>query len=58
VSCTGTARDNPALLRALAQLRDADNVFNLKVEEIRGKAPEQFTFEFHWGNGNGGGNEN
>jgi hypothetical protein len=58
VSCSGTARDNTALLRTLGQLRDADNVANLKVEEIRGKSPMQFTFEFHWGNGNGGGNEN
>jgi hypothetical protein len=60
VSCTGTARDNTALLRTLGQLRDADNIFNLKVEEIRGKSPMQFTFEFQWGNGNanGGDNEN
>ena len=57
VSCTGTARDNTALLRTLGQLRDADEVSQLKVEQIRGKSPMQFTFEFHWGN-DGGGNEN
>jgi hypothetical protein len=57
VSCSGTASDNTVLLRTLSQLRDVDNVNQLKVQEIRGKAPEQFTFEFHWGN-NGGDNEN
>ena len=56
VSCTGTARDNTALLRTLGQLRDTEQVSALKVEQIRGKSPMQFTFEFHWGNG--GGNEN
>lgn len=56
VSCTGTARDNTALLRTLGQLRDSNQISELKVEQIRGKSPMQFTFEFHWGNG--GGNEN
>jgi len=57
VSCTGTAENNTALLRTLGQLREADTVSDLKVEQIRGKSPMQFTFEFQWGN-NGGGNEN
>lgn len=56
VSCTGTARDDSALLRTLGQLRQVDRVSDLKVEQIRGKTPRQFTFEFHWGIG--GGNEN
>jgi hypothetical protein len=56
VSCSGTARDNAALLRTLSQLRAMDGVKDLKVEQIRGKAPMQFTFEFHWNKG--GGNEN
>jgi len=56
VSCTGTARDNTALLRALGQLSDSEEVSGLKLDSIRGKTPEQFTFEFQWGNG--GGNEN
>jgi hypothetical protein len=55
VNCSGTARDNAALLRTLSQLRAADGVTDLKVDQIRGKSPIQFTFDFHWGRG--GGNE-
>ena len=51
VSCAGTAKDNTALLRTLGQLREAEQVSDLKVEQIRGKSPMQFTFEFHWGTG-------
>ncbi len=46
VTCTGTARDNTALLKMLGQLRAAPGVTALKVEQIRGKAPMQFTFDF------------
>jgi hypothetical protein len=56
VTCTGVARDNTALLRTLNQLRAAKGVSDLKVDQIRGKSPMQFSFVFHWGNG--GGNEN
>jgi hypothetical protein len=56
VSCNGTARDNTVLLNTQDQLRQTDGVSELKVQEIRGKTPEQFTMEFHWGYG--GGNEN
>ncbi len=56
VNCSGTARDNAALLRMLSQLRAADGVTDLKVDQIRGKAPMQFTFDFRWNKG--GGNEN
>ena len=56
VNCSGTARDNAALLRTLSQLRAAEGVNDLKVDQIRGKSPMQFTFDFHWGKG--GGNEN
>jgi hypothetical protein len=49
VSCTGTARDNPSLLKALDQLRAADDVSAIKVEVMKGKSPMQFTFNFHWG---------
>jgi hypothetical protein len=56
VNCSGTARDNAALLRMLSQLRAADGVTDLKVDQIRGKSPMQFTFDFHWNKG--GGNEN
>jgi hypothetical protein len=54
--CSGNASDNTALLRTLSQLRAANGVNNLKVDQIRGKSPMQFTFEFHWGTR--GANEN
>jgi hypothetical protein len=51
VTCSGTASDNAALLRMLSQLRAADGVSDLKVDQIRGKSPMQFTFDFHWNQG-------
>jgi hypothetical protein len=56
VTCTGNARDNAALLRTLSNLRTADGVTDLKVGPIRGAAPMQFSFDFHWNKG--GGHEN
>ncbi len=49
VTCSGTARDQQALLRALEQLRAAREVSAIKVEQMRGRSPMQFTFNFHWG---------
>ncbi|HEV2454702.1 MAG TPA: hypothetical protein VGY98_10590 [Verrucomicrobiae bacterium] len=57
VSCTGVATDSGALLSMLNQLRSTDGVTGLTVEQIRGKAPMQFTFDFQW-NENGGQNGN
>jgi len=51
VTCTGVARDNAALLKTLSQLRAANGVSDLKVDQIRGKSPMQFTFDFHWTEG-------
>ena len=48
VSISGTARDNAALLRTLDLLRKAKEVQALKIEQIRGKTPAQFTFTFRW----------
>lgn len=48
VSVTGTARDNASLLRTLDLLRQAKEVQGLKIEQIRGKTPSQFTFTFRW----------
>lgn len=48
VSVTGTARDNASLLRTLDQLRQSKEVQGLKIEQIRGKTPAQFTFTFRW----------
>ncbi len=48
VTCSGTARDHAALLRVLDHLRAAPEVRGLKVEQIRGNAPMQFTVNFQW----------
>jgi hypothetical protein len=48
VSVTGTARDNTALLKTTDDLRKTKEVQGLKIEQIRGKAPQQFTFTFRW----------
>lgn len=48
VSCSGTARNNEALLKTLDQLRAAKEIQDVKVEQIRGKTPLEFTFNFHW----------
>ena len=54
VTCSGTASDSAALLQTLSQLRATDGVSDVTVEQERGRAPMQFTFDFHWGYGNGG----
>ena len=51
VTCSGVANDNPAFLKMLGQLRATKEVTDLKVEQVRGKTPLQFTFNFHWGEG-------
>lgn len=51
VTCSGTAQTQAALLKTLGQLRGMAGVTQLKVEQIRGKAPMQFTFDFHFGTG-------
>lgn len=56
VSCSGTAANYRDLLDTQRRLSEDENVNQLKVQEIRGKSPMQFTFEFHWGIG--GVNEN
>jgi hypothetical protein len=49
VTCSGTARDQQALLRTLDRLRAAREVSGLQVEQMRGGTPMQFTFNFQWG---------
>jgi hypothetical protein len=51
VSCSGNARDYTALLAMQAKLRTADGVSDLKLDQIRGKSPMQFTFDFQYGSG-------
>lgn len=56
VTCSGTARDNQSFLRMLDQLRASREVGNVKVDQLRGKAPLQFTLNFQWGQGGAGDN--
>jgi hypothetical protein len=49
VTCSGVARDNQAFLKMLDQLRATREIADLKVDQVRGKTPLQFTFNFHWG---------
>jgi hypothetical protein len=53
VSCSGIARDQEALLKTLDRLRASPEVAGLKVDQMRGRSPMQFTFNFQW---NPGGN--
>ncbi|MEY4939401.1 MAG: hypothetical protein RIQ93_1136 [Verrucomicrobiota bacterium] len=48
VSISGTARDNPSFLRVQELLRKTKEVQGLKIEQIRGKTPMQFTLTFRW----------
>jgi Tfp pilus assembly protein PilN len=58
VSCTGIASDSGALLHMLSQLRATDGISDVTVEQIRGKSPMQFTFDFQWNESGGGQNGN
>jgi hypothetical protein len=51
VTCSGVARDNQSLLKTLDRLRGSKGVADLKVSQIRGRAPLQFTFDFRWTEG-------
>ncbi len=51
VTCTGIANDNQAFLKMLDQLRADRQVNDLKVDQVRGKTPMQFTFNFQWREG-------
>lgn len=48
VTCSGTARDQAALLRTMERLRSARDVVDVQLDMVRGKAPMQFTFNFQW----------
>ena len=51
ITCSGVARDNQALFKVLDQLRSTKEIANVKIDQIRGKVPLQFTFNFQWGEG-------
>jgi len=55
VTCSGTASDSASLLQTLSRLRETEGVSDVTVEQERGRAPMQFTFDFHWGYAPGGG---
>ena len=48
VTCTGTARDNPAVIKMRDKLSATPGV-SLVHTESRGKSPMQFTLTFRWG---------
>jgi len=48
VTCSGIARDDAAFLRLHDQLRAMKEIADLKVDQVKGKTPLQFTFNFRW----------
>jgi len=56
VTCSGVALDNQAFLKMLDQLRASKEVGEVKVDQVRGKTPLQFTLNFQWGKGGPGAN--
>lgn len=54
VNCSGVARDNQALFKMLDQLRSTKEVAEVKMDQIRGKNPLQFNFNFRWVEGGTG----
>ncbi len=48
VTCTGFARDYPALLKTLDKLKGSRGIREVCLRQIRGKSPMQFTFDFRW----------
>jgi hypothetical protein len=53
VSCSGTATDTASFLQMVAKLRAVSGITQVQVEQMRGKAPMQFSFGFIYGGGNG-----
>src|SRR6266404_4189085 len=49
VTCTGVARDNQTLLKALERLRAIHGIADVNIGMTRGQSPSvQFAFNFHW----------
>ena len=51
IACSGNARDYAALLQMLDRLSAEPGVTAVHRDLIHGKAPMQFTFDFHWNPG-------
>ena len=49
VTCTGTAHDNQSVFRALNKLSSLPEIHDVKLDQLRGNNPLQFTFNFQWG---------
>jgi hypothetical protein len=49
VTCSGTARNNQALLQTIDKLSAGQGITDVQIEQIRGKTPLEFTLNFHWG---------
>lgn len=49
VTCTGTTKDAEVLYKMLDRLRGTQNVSEVTVDQLRGEASRQFSFNFHWG---------
>jgi len=48
VTCSGTARNRDALVKALDELRKANEISDVHIEMTRGNSPLEFTFNFQW----------
>ncbi|NMD18943.1 MAG: hypothetical protein GYA76_01485, partial [Verrucomicrobia bacterium] len=53
VTCSGTAQDHQALIQTLERLQTAKQVSDVRVEQMRGRSPLEFTFNFRWVEGGG-----
>jgi hypothetical protein len=51
VTCTGQTKDYQALLKTLDRLRGTSGISEVRLSQIRGKSPMQFTFDFRWNEG-------
>ena len=51
VTCSGIARDNQSLLKMMERLSAVPGVTDVHRDQIRGRAPIQFTFDFRWNEG-------
>lgn len=48
IICTGSAKDRASFLRMFEKLRAAPEVGEIKLEQMRGRSPLEFTFNFQW----------
>lgn len=51
VICSGTARDNRVVLAAHDRLRASGDAADVRLSQIRGRSPTQFTLEYRWSKG-------